>query len=249
MDDQAGGPTPRSWCTRHRVRGYTVLVGLLVGLAVAPAVGRTLHAQPFDVAMQAPGRGPAQVTGVEQAAARTPEQAAAPRGGTADARTSDLSEFTHRSAEIEEVVHRPVRLRIDALGVDAPIEGFGRDGDGQLDVPTDGATVAWYREGSVPGAAGSSVLAAHVDHDGRRGVFFDLDTLQAGDTVRVDFDDGRTLTFDVVRRRRYAKEDLPVHRLFSRNGDAVLTLITCGGRFDPTTRHYDANTVVQATLR
>jgi LPXTG-site transpeptidase (sortase) family protein len=230
------------------VRLYAVLIGLLVGLAAAPAVGRTRRAQSFDVA--APGNGTTQVTGVEQAAARTPDPSGPARSGTAGgAGTGDLTELTHRSAAIEEVAHRPVRLRIDALGADAPIEAFGRDGDGQLDVPMDGATVAWYREGSVPGAAGSSVLAAHVDHDGRRGVFFDLDTLQAGDTVRVDFDDGRTLTFDVVRRRRYAKEDLPVHRLFSRNGDAVLTLITCGGRFDPTTRHYDANTVVQATLR
>ena len=43
-----------------------------------------------------------------------------------------------------------------------------------------------------------------MDHDGRRGVFFDLETLQAGDDVRIDFDGGWTLTFDVVRRQRYA---------------------------------------------
>ena len=68
--------------------------------------------------------------------------------------------------------------------------------------------------------------------------------------MRVDFDDGRASTFDVVRRRRYAKEHLPVRRLFTRNGDAVvLTLITCGGQFDASTRRNDANTVVQATLR
>ena len=65
----------------------------------------------------------------------------------------------------------------------------------------------------------------------------------------VDLDDGRTLTFDVVRRQRYAKERLPVRRLFTRHGAAVLTLITCGGRFDAATRQYDANTVVQSTLR
>ena len=255
MANPAGGHTRGIRRTRSRVRRYAVVLGLLAGLAAAPAVGQWLRTQPFDVAPQRTSRGaPAQVGGVEQAAAHTTGRGnrSADRASDDDgaaARSGDLPAFTHRSAEIEQVARRPVRLRIDALGVDAPIEAFGRDGDGQLDVPTDPATVAWFREGSVPGAAGSSVLAAHVDYDGRRGVFFDLDVLRAGDTVRVDFDDGRTSTFDIVRRRRYTKERLPVRRLFTRNGDAVLTLITCGGRFDASTRHYDANTVVQATLR
>jgi hypothetical protein len=256
VDDPAAGPTRRSGGTRHRVRRYAILTGLLAGLAVAPAVGQAQRAQPFDVAERAaPGRVPAPVAAAEHAAARAAEQA--PPGGAGDdgdgavtsRLPSRLPELTHRSAAIEEVAHRPVRLRIDALGADAPIEAFGRDGDGLLDVPADGATVAWYREGSVPGAAGSSVLAAHVDHDGRRGVFFDLDALEAEDVIRVDFDDGRTLTFEVVRRAHYAKERLPVRRLFTCNGAPVLTLITCGGHFDATTRHYAANTVVQATLR
>ena len=247
MDDPAGGHTPGIRRTWSSVRRYAVVLGLLVGLAAAPAVGRWLRSQPFDVAPQTASHGrPAQVDGVEPAAAHTAELS---DDDEVAARSGDVPTFTHRSAEIEQVARRPVRLHIDALGVHAPIEAFGRNADGQLDVPTDPATVAWYREGSVPGAAGSSVLAAHVDYDGRRGVFFGLDALHAGDTVRVDFDDGRTSTFDVVRRRRYAKERLPVRRLFTRNGDAVLTLITCGGQFDASTRHYDANTVVQATLR
>lgn len=248
-DPSRGRTTPGRRRTRPGARRYAVLLGLFAGLAVAPVVGWWLRAQSFDIAPQtAWGGGSAQVADVEQAAARgipstdrTADDVAAPSG--------DLPAFTHRSAEIGQVARRPVRLRIDALDVDAPIEAFGRDDDGQLDVPADAATVAWYREGSVPGAAGSSVLAAHVDHDGRRGVFFDLDALRPGDVVRVDFDDGRASTFDVVRRRRYAKEHLPVRRLFTRNGDAVLTLITCGGQFDASTRRYDANTVVQATLR
>ena len=72
----------------------------------------------------------------------------------------------------------------------------------------------------MPGAAGSAVLAAHVDDDGRRGVSFDLDALEAGDAVRVDFDDGRTLTFDVVRWQRDAKERPPIRGLFT--GKATL---------------------------
>ncbi|MBW3604229.1 MAG: class F sortase, partial [Actinobacteria bacterium] len=175
--------------------------------------------------------------------------AAADTGDRGSAGATALPEFTHRSARLEDVARTPVAVRIDALGFDARIIPKGTAADGQLDVPTDGSTVVWYRAGSVPGRAGSAVLAAHVDYDGRPGVFYALDRLSAGDTVEVDFDDGSTMTFEVEDNTKYNKEVLPIDELFTRNGDAVLTLITCGGQFNHTTRTYDSNTVVQAPLR
>lgn len=252
MTDPAGAGPSRIRRTRHRVRRHAVVLGVLLGLAAAPVIGHTARDRPFDT-RQGPAAAPASgpVADVAPAAATTSDQGTTdrPGEGSAESAGDDLPVFTHRSAEIEQVARHPIRLRMRSLGVDAPVQAFGRDGDGQLDVPRDAATVAWYRAGSIPGAAGSSVLAAHVDYNGSRGVFYDLSALRAGDTVYVDFDDGTTLTFDVFRRTRYDKQRLPIRRLFTRNGDAVLTLITCGGQFNATTRHYDSNTVVQAALR
>src|SRR5215218_8830716 len=39
----------------------------------------------------------------------------------------------------------PVRIRLPALGVDAPVAPVGIDDQGQMAVPLDVATVGWYR--------------------------------------------------------------------------------------------------------
>jgi sortase (surface protein transpeptidase) len=163
--------------------------------------------------------------------------------------SADLPDFTHRSARLDDVAREPVELRIPALGVRAAVSSAGIADDGQLAVPVAPDAVVWYGAGSVPGAAGSAVLAGHVDYNGQRGIFYNLGALERGDAIRVDLDDGTTHRFVVERVERHAKSALPADELFTRNGGPVLTLITCGGDFDRSTRHYADNTVVRAALR
>lgn len=146
-------------------------------------------------------------------------------------------------------VPTPVALRIDALGVDAPINGYGiNQRTGQMDVPGNVRDVGWYEHGPVPGQPGSAVLAAHVDLESRGpGVFFDLKRLEPGDLITVSYDDGSELWFEVEARSTYEKEDLPLDAIFSRDGASVLTLVTCGGGFSASERSYDSNVVVYAT--
>jgi sortase (surface protein transpeptidase) len=140
----------------------------------------------------------------------------------------------------------PTRVRIPTIGVDAPIEGVGVR-DGEFDVVEDAVTVGWYRYGPTPGQEGSAVLAAHVDtaRDGP-GVFFELDRLGPGDLVEVDLDDGTSTTFRITVSERHPKEDLASTDVFARSGGPRLSLITCGGAFDPVQRRYAENVVVTA---
>ena len=142
----------------------------------------------------------------------------------------------------------PVGLRIDSLGVDAPVEAYGIDErTGQMDVPRNVRDVAWYEHGPAPGEAGSAVLAAHVDLKSQGpGVFFDLKRLEPGDLILVTYDDGSEQWFETRARNTYQKEDLPLDVIFSREGAAVLTLITCGGGFSASNQSYDSNVVVYA---
>ncbi|HSJ45740.1 MAG TPA: class F sortase [Euzebyales bacterium] len=156
----------------------------------------------------------------------------------------------HRSARIEDVERegalRPTRVRIPVLGIDAPVAALGVAASGEMDVPTDAQSVAWYEYGPSPGQEGSAVLAAHVDYNGVRGVFFDLAQLDRGDRVTVELDRGRARTFTVEERASVEKEALPIDELFRREGPPVLTLITCGGEFDAAARSYRSNVVVRA---
>jgi sortase (surface protein transpeptidase) len=140
----------------------------------------------------------------------------------------------------------PARLRIPLIGVDVPVVPVGLEPDGSMGIP--GATeVGWYQPGVRPGSPqGSAVLAAHVDYAGRRGAFFDLRRLPEGAEVFVVVPDGRELRFLVAERAQVDKQDLPVDELFRSDGPATLTLITCGGSFDRSARHYEDNIVVRA---
>lgn len=141
----------------------------------------------------------------------------------------------------------PVAVRIPALEVATEVVALGVDAEtGQMEVPTNAQEVAWYRHGPRPGEPGSAVLAAHVDYAGRPGVFYRLGELELGAVVEVDLSDGSTRRFVVEARAVFTKEEVPLERIFAREGEAVLTLVTCGGGFNRTERSYDSNVVVVA---
>lgn len=141
----------------------------------------------------------------------------------------------------------PVRIRIPAIGVDAPVVAVGLEPDGSMDLPA-ADQAGWYHPTAVrPGAgAGSAVVAAHVDFGGRRGVFFDLRQVTVGAEVVVVDTAGTERRFVVDSRFQIDKDELPTDELFRTDGPPTLTLITCGGTFDRSVRHYRDNIVLRA---
>jgi hypothetical protein len=141
----------------------------------------------------------------------------------------------------------PVRLRIPAIAVDAPVVPVGvRVGTDSMEIPLDVSVVGWYRFSSQPGQAGSSVLIGHVDSKAQgAGALFRLRELMPGAAIVVRLVDGTAHRFTVIARRQYGKDALPLG-VFARSGRPILTLITCGGPFDYTTGHYLDNVVVFA---
>ncbi|WP_259294319.1 class F sortase [Streptomyces resistomycificus] len=119
--------------------------------------------------------------------------------------------------------------------------------DGRTDVPADPAQAGWYRFGPAPGdAAGSAVLVGHVDsRTGELGELAALYDVRAGDRVGVRRGDGTTIAYEVVARRTVTKDRLPAD-VFRREGDPVLTLITCAPPYDPGRGGYQSNLIVTA---
>jgi sortase (surface protein transpeptidase) len=140
----------------------------------------------------------------------------------------------------------PNRIRIAAIGVDAPVVPVGLNPDGSMEVPA-ASDVGWYELGVRPGGPqGSSVLAAHVDYAGERGAFYDLRSVEVGTEIEVTGPDGWPLRYVVNERLQVDKDELPTQELFRVTGTPTLTLITCGGSFDRSVRHYEDNIVVRA---
>ena len=145
----------------------------------------------------------------------------------------------------------PVRLRLPSLNVDAPVQPVQVGIDGSLGVPDDPRRLGWWPGSGRPGAlSGSVVIDGHVDSAERGlGALFRLREAQPGEEISVENASGTTTRYTVVARRRYAKAALPVAELFAQGTRPRLVLITCGGRFDSATQHYDDNVVVYAVPR
>ena len=143
---------------------------------------------------------------------------------------------------------RPQTLRIPALDLQTAVDVVGLDAQGQVEVPEDVSRTGWYRFSSKPGrGSGSTVIVGHRDGVNQgAGAFIDLGSLRPGDRVAVDRVDGSTIRYEVVARESFDKDRVPLRELFSRSGPSRLTLITCGGPFDPSALSYTDNIVVTA---
>lgn len=140
----------------------------------------------------------------------------------------------------------PVSLAIPAIHVDTTLQDLGLTAAGALAPPTDFTQAGWYTGSPVPGSAGPSVIAGHVDSTAGPAVFFGLRFLKPGDTVTVALSSGSTVAFTVTAVERYPKDAFPTARVYGARPDAELRLITCGGSFSA--GHYADNVVVYAHL-
>ncbi|WEO78049.1 sortase [Cryobacterium sp. SO2] len=145
-------------------------------------------------------------------------------------------------------VSAPVRVTVDALEIDMPIEPVGLADDGALALPANPAVAAWYRYGPGPGsAAGATVVAAHVDslvYD--LGPFARLADAPAGTEIVVHTSDGSAHRYTIASINTVEKQAVPWAGVFDRAGEPRLTLVTCGGEFDYEARRYLSNVIVTA---
>ncbi|MFF3447566.1 class F sortase [Streptomyces sp. NPDC002667] len=143
----------------------------------------------------------------------------------------------------------PDRIRIPAIGVDAPLIGLGLTPQGSLDVPPAQKKnlAGWYEAGTSPGERGTAIVAGHVDNAQGPAVFYDLGSLRKGSTVEVDRLDGRTAVFTVDAVAVYDSRSFPDAKVYGAAHRPELRVITCGGGYSRTTG-YQGNVVVFAHL-
>lgn len=143
----------------------------------------------------------------------------------------------------------PSRLEVPALGIDVVVQPAGLDGQGRMGLFDDPAIAAWYRFGPAPAsAAGSTVIAAHVDsleYDVLP--FARLRDAAPGTEVVVTDAAGTRHAYVVQSLQVIEKADVDWDAAFDRSGAPRLTLVTCGGEFDYEQRRYLSNLVVTAT--
>ncbi len=141
-----------------------------------------------------------------------------------------------------------MRLEIPAINVDTGFEYLGLTQDKAMDAPKDPDKVGWYKMGPKPGAMGNALIDGHVDWGQKTRVFWGLRNLKPGDSVIITDKNGHKYEF-AVQWSKWYDANAPVQEAFAQSDQTEVTLITCGGEFDHTTRQYLSRLVVRAKLK
>ncbi|HOT93260.1 MAG TPA: class F sortase [Anaerolineae bacterium] len=131
----------------------------------------------------------------------------------------------------------PVRIRIPAIDLDAPIVPIGWKEvkiDGVMqpmwDVPNWRAA-GWHETSAKIGAAGNTVLNGHNTSNGE--VFRNLYKLEVGAEILIEADDGATYVYTVTEKLILPEAGQPLETRMQNaqyvlpTGDERLTLVTC----------------------
>jgi len=137
------------------------------------------------------------------------------------------------SEESDQALAETYRMIIERIGVDAPVATYGLDENRIPIVPTgaDAAEViAWYDFSARPGTDGNAVFAGHVTWNGEA-VFYNLQTLQSGDIIRLRDDRGTEVVYRVTSNYSVDPNDPEAVKTIHPTEEDVLTIVTCGGTY------------------
>jgi LPXTG-site transpeptidase (sortase) family protein len=209
--------------------GWRWLTVLLVSCLVLMLAGWRLAT--------ATDRADEQLVALADASAATPD-APAPSASRAPAATRPRAE--------SEEPGQPKMLAIPRLDLKMPITAVTVDDKGAMAIPDRPTEIGWYVHGPRPGSArGSAVLGGHVDsREYGVGPLVGLKQLRRGDQIIIKTNKG-TERYRVSTVRLISKQDLDLREVFTRDGEPLLRILTCGGTYRRS-GGYEANVVVTA---
>jgi LPXTG-site transpeptidase (sortase) family protein len=138
------------------------------------------------------------------------------------------------------------RLIVPSLGIDAPTVVLSVDPDGTMQSPDNPVDVAWYSFSARPGQGSNVVMAGHLDWvNYGPAVFYRLKEGAPGAEIQLQLVDGTIAHYRVLDVTIYDEATAPVQEIVGPTDSEIVTLITCGGSFDPQAREYDKRVVLR----
>jgi len=129
----------------------------------------------------------------------------------------------------------PVWMRIPNISLDTAIRATNPDPHYTMEIYPSGNIVSWLWTSPIPGNRGNTLMGGHNRWKGENGQLFALDTLNVGDEMEIDYEDGTSLTFCLESVFVYALDTSPVEWILMPGGEARITIITCKGPFNRST--------------
>jgi LPXTG-site transpeptidase (sortase) family protein len=140
----------------------------------------------------------------------------------------------------------PVRLKLPSIKVDTEVKPggvvTGRSGD--LEWETLPFVATYYPQLGPVGAPGNPVISGHVVTLSEGNVFRDLYQVELGEPIEVLTEQSH-FTYRIEEIKLVSPDSVDV---IAPTEDARLTIITCGGTFDPRTRSFSDRLIVVGKL-
>ena len=139
----------------------------------------------------------------------------------------------------------PKFITLPTIKADGFIQKVGVDQNKQIAVPNNIHVAGWFNQSVLPGEKGLSIIDGHVTGRVNNGIFKDLDKLKDGDTFKIEFGNGTSKDFKVVKKVDVLVKDA-AGVLFSQEPgiERQLNLITCSGVFDKKSQSYPNRLIV-----
>jgi LPXTG-site transpeptidase (sortase) family protein len=140
-------------------------------------------------------------------------------------------------------------LVIPKYGIDAPVQIKGVDGNNTMQSPDGPTNVAWYTFSVAPGNIGNAVFSGHVDYiNYGPAVFWHLKDLVVGDAIEIHLASGTVYKYKVTGGQSVGADPTQeeLASIVGQTPQEIITMITCGGDWDPVAHEYDHRTVVRA---
>ena len=137
-------------------------------------------------------------------------------------------------------------LAVPRLGVKMPITAVTVDDKGAMALPDRPTEIGWYAYGPKPGSTrGSAVLGGHVySREYGIGPLAAMQRIRRGDEIIIKTNTGAE-RYLVSTVRLIRKQNLDLREVFTREGEPLLRILTCGGIYRRS-GGYQANIVVTA---
>ncbi len=137
----------------------------------------------------------------------------------------------------------PTFLMVPAAKISVALARLTVNEKGTIDVPANTESAGWWQKKRQNSPI---VVAGHLDSKTGPAVFYHVQDLRFGDRVFISFDDGSNTSYTVRQIERIDKDKFPSQRVYN-SGKGEVRLVTCGGKFNKHTGHYEDNIVVYAT--
>ena len=162
---------------------------------------------------------------------------------TKGSETRQVAAFTSKAVRTTIPKSSPTFLVVPAAKISVALARLTVNEQGTIDVPANTESAGWWQKKRQNSPI---VVAGHLDSKTGPAVFYHVQDLRFGDRVFISFDDGSNTSYTVRQIERIDKDKFPSQRVYN-TGKGEVRLVTCGGKFNKHTGHYEDNIVVYAT--